>query len=82
MTSAFLDSPGPLAFHYDAEVDNTFPQTVSLGAAYRTEIHGYPVTFRVNGDNIFNNRYWASTGGLVLAEGLPASVKFELTTRF
>jgi long-chain fatty acid transport protein len=27
--------PGPLAFHYDAEVDNTFPQQVSLGASWK-----------------------------------------------
>jgi long-chain fatty acid transport protein len=28
-------APGPLAFHYNAEVDNTFPQTISLGTAWR-----------------------------------------------
>ena len=27
--------PGPLAFHYDAEVDNTFPQQVSLGGSWK-----------------------------------------------
>ena len=27
--------PGPLAFHYDAEVDNTFPQQVSVGASWK-----------------------------------------------
>ncbi len=28
-------SPGPLAFHYDAEVDNTFPQEASLGMSWK-----------------------------------------------
>ncbi|HEX7654702.1 MAG TPA: outer membrane protein transport protein [Verrucomicrobiae bacterium] len=31
----FSISPGPLAFHYDAEVDNTFPQMVSLGSSWQ-----------------------------------------------
>jgi iron complex outermembrane receptor protein len=56
--------------------------TFAAGAAYRTELYGHMTTFRINGDNIFNTRYWASTGGLVLGEGLPASVKFSVSTKF
>jgi iron complex outermembrane receptor protein len=37
---------------------------------------------RVNGQNITNKRYWASTGTLFLAEGPPAVVKFSISTRF
>jgi long-chain fatty acid transport protein len=31
----FGASPGPLAFHYNAEVDNTFPQQASLGMSWK-----------------------------------------------
>lgn len=32
-------SPGPLAFRYDAEVDNTLPQELSLGASWKFHPH-------------------------------------------
>ncbi|HEV2693467.1 MAG TPA: TonB-dependent receptor [Verrucomicrobiae bacterium] len=31
----FHTTPGPLAFHYDADVRNTFPQMISLGTSWK-----------------------------------------------
>ncbi len=56
--------------------------TFDLGASYKTEIASKPVTFRLNGQNIMDKAYWASTGGLFLSEGLPATVKFSASVNF
>jgi iron complex outermembrane receptor protein len=54
----------------------------NLGVAYHTEIVGHDTTFRVNAENITQKKYWASTGGLLLAEGPPSTVKFSVSTEF
>jgi iron complex outermembrane receptor protein len=56
--------------------------TFDVGAAYVRDFFGQQLTMRVNGQNITNKRYWASTGTLFLAEGPPALVKFSVSTRF
>lgn len=53
-----------------------------LGAAYTTDIGEQIVTFRINAENITKERYWASTGGLLLAQGAPATVKFSIEAAF
>jgi iron complex outermembrane receptor protein len=54
----------------------------NLGVAYHTEIVGHDTTFRVNAENLTQKKYWASTGGLLLAEGPPSTVKFSVSTEF
>ncbi|MDR3510241.1 MAG: TonB-dependent siderophore receptor [Caulobacteraceae bacterium] len=56
--------------------------TYDLGASYATQIYHRATTFRVNAENVTNVRYWAATGSSLLAEGLPASVKFSVSTAF
>ena len=57
--------------------------TFDLGMSYATDRFFHrPITFRVNGQNIANTRYWASTGSFFLAEGAPEVVKFSVETRF
>jgi iron complex outermembrane receptor protein len=56
--------------------------TYDVGASYMRDFFGQQFTMRVNGQNITNKRYWASTGTLFLAEGPPAVVKFSISTRF
>jgi iron complex outermembrane receptor protein len=55
---------------------------VNVGAAYQRELYGHRTTFRVNAENVGNERYWASTGTLFLAEGAPQVVKFSISTEF
>jgi iron complex outermembrane receptor protein len=55
---------------------------VDLGGSYTHTLFGKPTTFRINATNVGNVRYWASTGGLVLGENLPPTVKFSLSRRF
>ncbi|HEU5442628.1 MAG TPA: hypothetical protein VFU61_02315, partial [Steroidobacteraceae bacterium] len=52
------------------------------GFAYQRTLWSTPWTFRLNGQNIANKRYWSSTGSLYLAEAPPAVVKFSLEARF
>jgi iron complex outermembrane receptor protein len=54
----------------------------NLGAAYQTHIADHSVTFRINGENITNKRYFASTGQDLVAEGTPTTIKFSLSTTF
>ena len=56
--------------------------TFDLGLAYMGKMWGQPFTARVNGQNITDKRYWASTGDLFLAEGAPVVVRFSLSTTF
>ena len=56
--------------------------TYDLGAAYTTDFWDQQFTMRVNGQNITNKRYWASTGGLFLGEGPPAVVRLSIQTSF
>ncbi|MFA6116837.1 MAG: TonB-dependent siderophore receptor [Sphingomonas sp.] len=53
-----------------------------LGGSYTTEIDGHKLTFRINGENIGGKRYWASTAGLLLAQGAPSTIKFSIGTVF
>jgi iron complex outermembrane receptor protein len=53
-----------------------------LGGSYTTEIDGHKLTFRINGENIGGKRYWASTAGLLLAQGAPSTIKFSVGTVF
>jgi len=54
----------------------------NLGVAYQTVFYGHETTLRLNAENIFSKRYWASTGALLLAEGAPSVVKFSISSRF
>lgn len=55
---------------------------LNLGAAYTTKISGVQTTIRLNGENVTNKRYFASTGQDLLAQGTPTTVKFSITTKF
>ena len=46
---------------------------VDIGARYRTEISGKPVTFRANLENLFGEEYWLTTGTYVTV-GSPRTV--------
>ena len=52
------------------------------GFAYDTELGGTEMTFQVNAQNITNERYFASTGGFLLAQGGPRLIKFLISTKF
>ncbi|MBP7338676.1 TonB-dependent siderophore receptor [Niveispirillum sp.] len=54
----------------------------NLGGAYQFDLQEQPVTLRINAENITNKRYWASTGALLLAQGAPRTVKFQVGTTF
>jgi iron complex outermembrane recepter protein len=56
--------------------------TFDLGGSYDWRLPSCELIFRLNGQNITDKRYWASTGSSVLAEGLPGLVKLSLTARF
>jgi iron complex outermembrane receptor protein len=56
--------------------------TYDLGASYTRAVANHPVTFRVNGQNITNKRYYVSTTGSTLAENLPSTIKFSVSTSF
>jgi iron complex outermembrane receptor protein len=56
--------------------------TFDLGASYAHDFDGHRLTFRINGQNVGNKKYWASTGGLFLGESLPATVKFSVTAAY
>jgi iron complex outermembrane receptor protein len=55
---------------------------LDAGASYSTLLDGHTLVFRLNGENITRKRYWASTGGLVLAEGPPGNVKFAVSWKY
>lgn len=56
--------------------------TFDLGASYTFNIGEHELVLRVNGQNITNERYWASVGGNSLAESLPRTIKFSLGFRY
>ena len=56
--------------------------TFDLGASYAFDMLGNRTTVRIYGENITAKRYWAATGSSLLQQGLPASVKFSLSTQF
>lgn len=52
------------------------------GFAYDTEVNGAEMTFQLNAQNLTNERYFASTGGFLLAQGGPRLIKFLISTKF
>ena len=52
------------------------------GFAYDTEVNGADMTFQLNAQNLTNERYFASTGGFLLAQGGPRLIKFLVSTKF
>ncbi|WP_158298933.1 TonB-dependent siderophore receptor [Sphingomonas psychrotolerans] len=56
--------------------------TFDLGMSYTFRLRGNRMIARVYGENIAGTRYWAATGSSLLAQGLPATVKFSLSTAF
>jgi len=53
-----------------------------LGARYVVAIADAPVTFRFNVDNVANKRYWASSLGGYLVQGMPRTFKASATIDF
>lgn len=53
-----------------------------LGARYVVAIGDAPVTFRFNVDNVANERYWASSLGGYLVQGMPRTFKASATIDF
>ncbi|PJI89993.1 TonB-dependent siderophore receptor [Sphingomonas koreensis] len=53
-----------------------------LGARYVVAIGDAPVTFRFNVDNVANKRYWASSLGGYLVQGMPRTFKASATIDF
>ena len=56
--------------------------TYDFGVSLTRDIADRRTTFRLNGQNITSERYWASTGGLFLGQSLPMVVKFSVATNF
>jgi iron complex outermembrane receptor protein len=53
-----------------------------LGARYVVAVGDAPITFRLNVDNIANKRYWASSLGGYLVQGMPRTLKASATVEF
>jgi iron complex outermembrane receptor protein len=53
-----------------------------LGARYVLAAGDTPITFRFNVDNIANKRYWASSLGGYLVQGMPRTLKASATVEF
>ncbi|OZI35397.1 TonB-dependent siderophore receptor [Bordetella genomosp. 1] len=68
---------------YDAENTLTLPSWTryDLGARYRTEIMGKPVTFRANVENLFNKNYWLSSSTLLTVATAAAPRTFLLSAQ-
>lgn len=54
--------------------------TIDLGASYTTDRFEYPVTFRINAQNVTGKRYYASGDSDLFAVGQPQTVNFSLET--
>jgi iron complex outermembrane receptor protein len=54
--------------------------TIDLGASYTTDRFDYPVTFRINAQNVTGKRYYASGDADLFAVGQPSTVNFSLET--
>lgn len=55
---------------------------LDLGARYVVAVDDVPVTFRFNVDNVANERYWSSSLGGYLVQGLPRTFKTSATIDF
>jgi iron complex outermembrane receptor protein len=71
---------GPMAINALNEAFVGGYTTYDFGFGYEREVYDHTMTFRVNGQNITDKRYWASTGGLFLGESLPRVWKFSIST--
>lgn len=74
-------------FHVGARAVNSLNQgyapgytTFDLGASYAFRLLGSRTIVRVYGENISGERYWAATGSSLLQQGLPATVRFSIST--
>jgi iron complex outermembrane receptor protein len=56
--------------------------TYDLGARYTTEVFGNETTFRINAENVTDEKYWAATASSLLNPNLPPTIKLSVTTRF
>jgi iron complex outermembrane receptor protein len=56
--------------------------TYDLGARYSTELFGNETTFRINAENVTDEKYWAATASSLLNPNLPPTIKLSVTTRF
>jgi iron complex outermembrane receptor protein len=54
-------------------------QTFDVGGSYAFMLARQQATLRVYAENVTGKRYWASTGSSLLAQNLPASVRFALS---
>ena len=54
----------------------------NLGAGYDLEIAGARTNFRLNWENVGDQRYWGTAGADFLAQGTPSTVKFAISTGF
>jgi iron complex outermembrane receptor protein len=53
-----------------------------VGAAYSRKLNGMATTVRVYGQNLADKRYFAATGGGLIAQGPPRMVKFSAIFQF
>lgn len=53
-----------------------------IGARYATRLGRHPFTLRANIENVFDNDYWASTGGGYLSIGAPRTFLVSATIDF
>jgi iron complex outermembrane receptor protein len=53
-----------------------------LSARYKTALAGVPVTFRVNVDNVFDERYWSSAAAGYASIGNPRTFLVSMTLDF
>ncbi|MBL9201149.1 MAG: TonB-dependent siderophore receptor [Opitutaceae bacterium] len=56
--------------------------TYSAGVSYRTKFGDYPLTIRVNGDNLANKNAWAAAGSNLLGVTAPRLLKLTLTAAY
>lgn len=56
--------------------------TFDVGGSYAFDLADHEVVMRVNGQNITNEHYWASTGFRTLALGLPRVYKFSVSINY
>ncbi len=55
--------------------------TFDLGASYTTDVFGQRTTFRVNAENVSDEKYWSATASSLLNPNLPPAIKLSVTTR-
>lgn len=72
------------AQYYDAANTQELPSwtRVDIGARYRLETRGVPVTLRANIENLLDEDYWAAAGGSFATLGLGAPRTFLLSASF